>query len=271
MTLHRWLCQPHYLFPLAAVVLLVTATTNTCFGNSADAPRVTQIFSELQYTYKDHAWYRPSREAQKSALRSGSGFLMRGINGSPVVVTAAHVICDRIIDSSSIEIAQGETVLSIRPKDIIDAELRVRVSNLSIRPTRIVLDFERDLALLGIDDDAVQALGLQPAEASDVKLKTGDGTVVWGFPGTTHAQLVDSMRVSSMNDAFFVLNKQLDTGLSGGPVLTTDGSLVGVVVRTTQKQARCVRVSYLKGLSQAFDDVSVDYMDGIDPRSFGQE
>lgn len=65
--------------------------------------------------------------------------------------------------------------------------------------------------------------------------------VAWGFPaGAESLQVEEGLLITDVTPDFFVLNKPLDPGFSGGPVVDGRGALVGVISRASKKQTRCV-------------------------------
>ncbi len=61
-----------------------------------------------------------------------------------------------------------------------------------------------------------------------------------------------------------VLNSPLDGGFSGGPVVTNDRNhLVGMIVRTTDRQSRAVPSAKLSEALEHFEQNAIPYSDPL--------
>lgn len=142
---------------------------------------------------------------------SGSGY----VSAPDYVITNAHVVAG----SSEVEL---DTVLGVK------------------RATVVLYNPEVDLAVLHVPN-----LGLEPLTRSEKPLRSGDGTIVLGFPASgpfsaSPARIRDRITISgpdiyatgrSEREAY-TLRGDVRQGNSGGPVTTPDGQVVGVVFGT---------------------------------------
>lgn len=154
---------------------------------------------------------------------------------SIVKVTTASASCQRGSEGTGWVLSPGRIVTNAH---VVAGASRLRVEgDGQIVPAEVVLyDPERDLAVLRVDDFDAPALQL------GTELGRGDTAVVPGYP-LDGPYTVVSARVRSVLDArgldiysaeqvvreIYSLNTTVRPGNSGGPLLDTDGRVVGVV------------------------------------------
>lgn len=144
----------------------------------------------------------------EAGLNSGSAFLVDTLGG--LLVTNAHVIGS-----------------NPDPSIYLDSATRV--------PAQVVVrDQDADLALLRISRSVCtqcRALAIDPLLTDNVV--PGERVVAMGFP--LHQGLsITSGIVSSLRLGGIITDVDVNPGNSGGPLLTTDGSVIGVVTFVDQ-------------------------------------
>ena len=84
-----------------------------------------------------------------------------------------------------------------------------------------------------------------PLQLSDGPPRVREQVSFFGFPSTSKQQ-VDSAQVTSVHETqgYFVLNKSVDTGFSGGPVFNAEGQVYGVISSTdkAKRQTTVMRI-----------------------------
>lgn len=162
------------------------------------------VFISTSLEYEDG---RPAK-----ILGTGTGFV---VNKAGLVVTAKHVI--------PTEIPAGARL-------VLKGSLRTRDKLTTLIPFQTV-PLGVDISVLRFDPLAQPAweyLKLSPKVISDLKL--GDAVVAWGFAldeGLNRAETKISSLVGPENTV--QVGAGLVKGMSGGPVIDTDGNVVGVI------------------------------------------
>lgn len=142
---------------------------------------------------------------------SGSGY----VAAPDYVITNAHVVAG----TNSVEV---DTVLGVKQADVV------------------LYNPEVDLAVLH-----VPALGIPPLESAQRPARSGDGAVVLGFPASgpftaSPARVRDKITISGPNiyatgrteREAYTLRGQVRQGNSGGPLVTPEGNVTGVIFGT---------------------------------------
>ena len=142
---------------------------------------------------------------------SGSGY----VAAQDYVITNAHVVAG----TNAVEV---DTVLGVKDADVV------------------LYNPEVDLAVLH-----VPSLGIEPLTPAKHPARSGDGAVVLGFPASgpftaTPARVRDRVTISGPNiyangraeREAYTLRGQVRQGNSGGPMVTPDGNVVGVIFGT---------------------------------------
>ncbi|WP_395745428.1 S1C family serine protease [Prosthecobacter sp.] len=147
---------------------------------------------------------RNSKHAQESFSATGSGF---AITETGYVVTNAHVVEGAV----KVEVRSGQT--------FVEAKV-------------VAIDQQNDLAILKIEA-ATTPIRLN----TDTSPKLGDDIVVGGFPnpgmqGTSlklTKGVISSLKGMQDDVRHFQIDASIQPGNSGGPLVSSDGSVVGVV------------------------------------------
>lgn len=234
---------------------------------SPPVPSVTcvKVFSETAYKLEIKGRIYGSTVKEIRPTRAGAGFLVLSGRG-PLLVTAAHVVCapprpERIVDDGSKTIRiDGERTT------VKSASFRVRVGDLSFQPSRILVDRDCDTALMSLGEEALALLRLSAFELALPAPEVGAKVKAWGFPGTSVPQLKEGMLVAAIEKGYFALNSSIDPGFSGGPLVDSDGKLLGMVVRSTEQQTRCIPAAAIARAAGSFETASAEYADGMSAR-----
>lgn len=101
-------------------------------------------------------------------------------------------------------------------------------------------DYDLDLAILSLDD--LRAGETRPLEIRYDRLKLGDEISVFGFPSIGGDTLTLTKGIISGFDnveGFYKVSAVLNEGNSGGPVLDSNGKLIGIATAVFQAKVRC--------------------------------
>ncbi|MDO5662789.1 MAG: MarP family serine protease [Brachybacterium sp.] len=155
--------------------------------------------------------------------------------GSVALISGAAPACGSLNTGSGFVVAPGRVVTNAHVVAGVDAP-RVQVPGERAREGRVVqFDPVRDLAVIAVDVNA-EALPLAGT------LDTGETGAVAGYPGGGDLQ-VDPASVSAVGDVLiddiygqdqatrevYRLGTDVEPGSSGGPLLTRDGEVAGVI------------------------------------------
>lgn len=92
---------------------------------------------------------------------------------------------------------------------------------------------------------SVLSRDIRPLELADGPPRVREKVFFFGFPSTSRQQ-VDTAQVTSVHEArgYFVLNKPVDAGYSGGPVFNEEGRVYGVITSTdkAKRQTTVMRI-----------------------------
>ena len=119
----------------------------------------------------------------------------------------------------------------------------VAIGSLGVHATSFAFSQTADVAVLAIaegDRNAVLA-AMEPFANKPLRLAGGEATAgaeveAWGFPARTHPQ-VERVAISSVREGFFIVNRPLEPGFSGGPVLLSSGKAVGGIITRSDVDA----------------------------------
>ena len=174
----------------------------------------------------------------------------RGVTGSPAVRRAGTSVvkvlgtadaCDRRLDGTGFVISPGHVLTNAHVVAGVDRpEVQIGGDGRMYRSRVVLYDSDRDLAVLYAPDLRAEAL------AFDASGERGDQAVVAGFPGGGSYRL-EAARIRDTIDAtgpdiyqrrevtreVFSLYARVEPGNSGGPLLTVDGDVYGVVFATS--------------------------------------
>jgi len=212
-----------------------------------------------------------------AVLGNGSGFLLDTPQGV-FVVTARHVAEG---STALAEIKIGDTTYKSDTSgydSITRSTERIRLGDKSLQPKSVWLDRSADerldLAVMLVDETAPLGVRqLKPANASK-----GEEVELYGFPegergsdetvpGKSNgpravANLARRPQVvTSLERNYFVTEgiEPASAGFSGGPVLNPDGEVVGMIIRSTGDQTRCIYIATVLDAIKRFRQEAHDY------------
>jgi hypothetical protein len=207
-------------------------------------------------------------DTQVSSVAFGSAFAIKAV-GRDLLVTAAHVVrlpagigAITAADGTAYDTSDGETRIE-------RGTTRVRVGGIAVRPKRILVDEELDVALMELDQEEFRALGLETLACA--KGARDDQVKLWGFPAiqrrdgagkpaTTAPSASQTSQRTDITDvrATEVICAPLNGvetrgGFSGGPAVDGSGRAVGMVMRSTPETTRCRSMASVEELAKSFD------------------
>ncbi len=283
---------------IAVVVTVAVAWCSTGFTQTADTtvppvntvdlqpasqeslPDTFPVFRETVYQVRYErkiGVFSVDRSVQ--ILASGSGFLLETQQGV-FIVTARHVV-EGPGELAEIKVGNKTYKSDSDGYDTITkSSERIRLSGKSIRPVSIWLDQSiddrLDLAIMLVEEpDLFDARALKPARA-----KKGEEVELYGFPakavssddeasdektgGYAVANLARRPQtVTSLERNYFVTEGTVpaSSGFSGGPVLNDDGEVVGMIIRSTGGQTRCIYIGAILDAVKRFQNDFIEYVE----------
>jgi len=210
--------------------------------------------------------------------RFGSAFAYK-VGDRVLLVTAAHV-APPSGQVSSIATRDG-TVLSSQEGYVLEqGDCKVRIGGLAIKPTTWYRDPDLDIALFEISAKELDSLSMEILSAGSVK--RSDEVKLWGFPaipqqgadGKPMPSVPSASQTSQRSDVTDVRAEEVvcaplngvETrgGFSGGPVLNSQGQVVGMIMRSTQETTRCRSMPAIDKMAKGFK--GVEYTDPPRPK-----
>jgi hypothetical protein len=183
------------------------------------------------------------------------------------IITAKHVIVPSH-EIKSIIIDPKDSSKKINFGKIVLVGSRVSIGKNGNPPSVIWFsaDSKLDVAILEISDSDNQSLIINPLDASidpdllrDPKsvLTPGLDADIWGFPSTQSPQM-EKLNITDINSQFFVLNRALSGGYSGGIVIFSNNnmekSIAGMVIRSDSQSNQSTSIPW-NAISTVFDAV----------------
>ncbi len=247
-------------FLLSPVFALAQGSNGLSEATESTARPVARVYAETAYTLQIAKSLRKDETKDVCVMSGGSGFILQD-NGSNYLVTAAHVVLGSTTKGTIIKDGKEKSYTLGETASLTQTKTRIRVGTLSLVPERLLVDPAADVAIMTLADADLRTLNLLSFGMHRARLRPEIQVRVWGFPSTVLPQFTDSPRVSAVEDDFFVLNQPIDSGFSGGPVLDAAGELIGSVVRTTEKQTRCVTTRAILRAVASFAATAKPYHD----------
>lgn len=228
--------------------------------------------------------FAPKPFVTKLPIQAGSCFPLE-LNGKVLWATAAHVVlapCDLQPPRMPSEIANLDGKVFKADKrftiSTIQGSSRIRVSGMSFRPVRQVIDRGLDIALFELNAEDCKTL-LERVELRPLRVETPRrdlGLAMWGFPtvaGPLGNQIlgtpfpvrgkIASVDVGSKGFTVATDNgSEIASGMSGGPVLDEAESVAGVIIESIKMSVTCRAISEVSKLAQTFDAKAEPYVDG---------
>lgn len=226
---------------LLAVFCMVVTMNLTAFATSADAtPSVAEARNgilQVRLYYVDDA-------GNSYCLQTGSGFLVGASSGAQTVITNYHVVTlpDSSTDGWDKEKASAYFGVDFFNSNQITMEARIAVK----RDVELVAYYQKgseqtDFAILELEQPIYDRVPLKIADSSS--LVETQNIYALGFPSVASAVEDDSVftvedvtisngiigKFQTINNINFILhNAQLGYGNSGGPLVNSNGDVVGV-------------------------------------------
>ena len=158
--------------------------------------------------------------------------------GSIVKIVGDASDCNEVVSGSGFVLARGLIATNAHVvAGADDLRVRVRTGIASVRAQVVYFDPETDIALVSAPD-----LDAPPVDLVLAPLDRGTSVVTAGFPGggrfTAMPARVRDLAVTRGDSIYgepgarrevYVLRGQVEPGISGGPVLTEDGRVAGMV------------------------------------------
>ena len=158
-------------------------------------------------------------------IGTGTGFVYQEYG---TVVTCAHVVSE----------------------DGVDIMLRFSDEDDPMPAKVVLLDSEHDIALLSFDDAEKRKT---PLEYDDTDVAEGKAIIFSGYPLgindlTTHQGIISSKINDDLGMERYSIDGSVNPGNSGGPLMSIDGKVIGIINATRQENAAYIR--QIKSLPQ---------------------
>jgi hypothetical protein len=243
---------------ICALMALVGASVVPCLAADCCVPIYSQCNLTAQYTLGwKKAWWSEKVEKTNSFVDVMRGAAWRtDVAGEKLLITAAHNLFLKNFGKDQIH-----KLVKRNWPDNNWVELHgfshtttVHVhGGLSRSPKQIALPnlgggrLELDVAVLYLADNDVFS-SINPTPLANKLPEAGESIQIVGFPGTVKQQIAVDLTVSSVEEqsGYFLLNKPVDKGFSGGVVRDKDGKVAyGVIAGNTSddKQTKVYLVS----------------------------
>ncbi|GMA38287.1 MarP family serine protease [Mobilicoccus caccae] len=197
---------------------------------------VSDVFARYEFprVFEGEPERMPPVEAADPAIADNAAIARAGASVVRIDATARQ--CGRMQEGSGFVVGPGLVVTNAH---VVTGSDAVRIRKDGLRSTAEVVAFDpgRDLAVLAADTG-----DLTPIPLADSDLRRGSEAIIAGYPlggpYTAHAGRVRDLITAQGRDIYYqdrVVRKVygvragIKPGNSGGPLLTTDGSVAGVV------------------------------------------
>jgi hypothetical protein len=210
--------------------------------------------------------------------RFGSAFAYQS-GDTVLLITAAHV-APPPGQVQSITTKDGAVLSSQEGYSLEQGDCKVRIGGLAVKPKRWFRDPDLDVALFEVSANDLEPLNMEVLSAGSVK--RNDEVKLWGFPaipqqgadGRPLPSVPSASQASQRSDVTDVRADEVvcaplngvETrgGFSGGPVLNSQGQVVGMIMRSTQETTRCRSMPAIDKMAKGFK--GVDYTDPPRPK-----
>jgi hypothetical protein len=218
---------------------------------------VVKVFAEHEI-YGQHK----GKSISGSGRFQGAGSVIL-VDREMFVVTAKHIVVPNKDTKSITSVDAKGHKSTIEFDKVTSVAAKVVVGPLAVVPESIWLSKDYDAAVLqiaqkdqkaildGYFHDSAAPIGILPDLAI---VKPGYDVESWGFPAKQNPQ-VEKNTVASTDVAYFVLNRALIRGYSGGPVLVQTGNTkrIGGIIYRADEQSNQTYVLSWKIVSQLLD------------------
>lgn len=269
---------------LVAIVVLIagfilwksTSTTQPSASKETGLPAINDnrtesfpVFRESTYRVRSYNAILPSVDKPISILALGSGFLVNLSDDSLLIATARHVAhgadeLESISSGNDSYKSDGTDRNSIRR-----IQERIRLGGKALIPLKYwhapYSETGLDLSLFTISNPApIESRPLQPGEVAK-----GSSVQIFGYPrssnngGAVSNLAVRTHNVTSLERDYFVTegSELVTEGFSGGPVINEQGQVVGMAIRSTGYQVRCLYITDVLAAANRVETEGIVYRD----------
>ena len=275
-----------FTLPLTILIAAIASAAPATGETIEDSSLITvPVFSEQTYHCVFPRRYNPagkdgarfSLDGNESLIGFGSGFFLQSDSG-PLFITARHTIHQDNLGGIAIDGAMYKA--DDEDESITRVGARTRVSGLAIKPTKIMIAEDLDLAIMQLPEATIKTIKPRILKTLSSRPTVGMEAQMYGYPpiedvnaeGATTTTLTPYGRqdlvqyaVSHVSPVELTLNGGLsdstEGGFSGGPVLDEKGQVMGMVIRADRNQTRCIQISEIMKHMKKFDKEAVEYAD----------
>jgi S1-C subfamily serine protease len=228
----------------------------------AELSNVVKIFTELKFEGTETQFKIRDVDRTHIRIATGCGFAIK-IGGKNYLVTAKHVINPSPSTNMLLEeMGDDDEVRYDGKKNTLKTvKIRIRISGLSLRPLSVFWGKQKDIAIITLAEKDWNLLKLETLEFSDSAPKPLMPVIAWGFPETPNPQLQE-LKIAAVHKSYLVLNESLGHGFSGGPLVNLESELLGLIIRSEEKQSRCLIVNNTL-INNLASQKAITYSDGL--------
>ncbi len=178
-------------------------------------------------------------------IAQGAGVVVMNDNKG-LVVTARHLVVPNRNLRAFSPPGSDDSSEPIRFENVSSLGARVAIGPLAIEPATVILANDKDICIFEIAPEDLAAIqhdthidpgAPMPVDIPNGLTEAGRDVEAWGFPGD-HLPQVEKASVSADQGGYFVLNKALANGFSGGFVVVDAGKRrfpIGLMIRANSK------------------------------------
>jgi len=233
-----WITHLPVVLILCAIIQLVSGCVNPSVSQQS---LVVKVFSTVEMQIETPRFLQKPLITVVTTENRSTGFLVY-FKGRYFCITAAHAV-------------SGEELAHCEGKVVARNRRGCLISRLAVRPTRVIVKGESDIAALEISKEDAERMranifmlskrgfSLFGRDCETPSLSQSYNTYGFSSNSVSPNSRVN-VSATEIFETYFALGHESPPGFSGGPVLTSEGKLVGMVSRSTAAsgQTRCVRV-----------------------------